>query len=107
MENCFADKLRPFLNVFQSEMREEKERDAAISILNFILAIQIFPKHTVTFLRRWCQYYWGDGCPDAGRLSSEETARLMSVAFTAIDNNDLFTVTNCRLSQNSLTRSNS
>ena len=45
--------------MFQSEIREGKERNAAISILDFILAIQVFPKHTVTFLRHWCQYYWG------------------------------------------------
>ena len=63
MENHLADKQHPFLNVFQSEIREEKERDAAISILDFILAIQVFPKHTVTFLRRWCQYYWRTVAP--------------------------------------------
>lgn len=67
--------------------------------MRFPIAYNYFPKTLVPVL-------FGNGCPDAGRLSREETARLMSAASTAMDSNDLFTVTNCRLSQNSATRSN-
>ena len=40
VENCFADKQHLFLNVFLSEIREEKERDAAISIVDFTSDIE-------------------------------------------------------------------
>lgn len=63
VENSFADKQHLFLNVFQSEIREEKERDAVISLLDFTLAIGIFQSHRVTFLRHWCQCYWGTVAP--------------------------------------------
>lgn len=39
VENCFADKQHLFLNVFLSEIREEKERDAA-SIVGFTSDIE-------------------------------------------------------------------
>lgn len=70
-----------------------------IGHLHFLVAYGHFPAPLVPVLL-------GKGCPDTGRLSREETARLMSAASTAMDSSDLFTVTNCRLSQNSATRSN-
>ena len=63
VENRFTDKLQPFLNMLKSEIREEKERDAAISLLDFTSAICIFQSQAVTFLRHWCQYYWGTVAP--------------------------------------------
>ena len=54
VENRFTDKLQPFLNMLKSEIREEKERDAAISLLDFTSAICIFQSQAVTFLRHWC-----------------------------------------------------
>ena len=106
VENCLTDKQRLFLNVFLSEIRDEKGTGCSnipigfyIGHLNFPIAYGHFPAPLLPVL-------FGNGCPGAGRLSREETARLMSAASTAIDSNDLFTVTNCRLSQNSDTRSN-
>lgn len=74
VENRFADKAAPIPNVFQSEIREEKERVVAISLLDFTSAICIFQSHTVTFPHRWCQCYSGmvaqlqDACQGRKRL---------------------------------------
>ena len=94
VENRLADKQHPFPNMFQPEIREEKERDAAISVSDFTSGICIFQPHTGHFPALLVPVLFGNGCPGAGRLSREETARLMSAASTAMDSNDLFTVTN-------------
>ena len=44
VENRLADKQHPFPNMFQPEIREEKERDAAISIVGFTSDIE-FSNH--------------------------------------------------------------
>ena len=84
MENCLADKLHPFLNVFQSEIREEKERYAAHIHIGFHIGNSDFPKAYGYFPAPLVPMLFENGCPDTGRLSRDETARLMEQVDNAL-----------------------